>query len=195
VLGGGISGLNACRVAAGVGAEVTIMDINPTRLRYLGDLLGGRVTTVMSNRATLEEEVFNCDLVIGAVLVPGARAPRLLSAKMVSRMRPGAAIVDLSIDQGGIAETSAPTTHARPTFIRNGVVHYCVTNMPAMVPHTSTYALTNATLTYALEIADRGILEAGLNNSAIRHGLNTFDGHIVHPAVAQALKMKPHSPW
>jgi len=195
VLGGGISGLNACRVAAGVGAEVTIMDINPTRLRYLGDLLGGRVTTVMSNRATLEEEVTACDLVIGAVLVPGARAPRLLSAKMVARMRPGAAIVDLSIDQGGIAETSAPTTHARPTFIRNGVVHYCVTNMPAMVPHTSTYALTNATLTYALEIADRGILEAGMLNAAIRHGLNTYEGHVVHPAVAQALKMKPHSPW
>ncbi len=195
VLGGGISGLNACRVAAGVGAEVTIMDINPIRLRYLSDLLGGRVTTVMSNRATLEEEVTNCDLVVGAVLVPGARAPRLLSARMVSRMRPGAAIVDLSIDQGGIAETSEPTTHARPTFIRNGVVHYCVTNMPAMVPHTSTYALTNATLTYALEIADRGILEAGLQNSAIRHGLNTFDGHVVHPAVAQALKLKPHSPW
>jgi len=195
VLGGGISGLNACRVAAGVGAEVTIMDINPIRLRYLSDLLGGRVTTVMSNRATLDEEVTNCDLVIGAVLVPGARAPRLLSAKMVARMRPGAAIVDLSIDQGGIAETSAPTTHARPTFIRNGVVHYCVTNMPAMVPHTSTYALTNATLTYALEIADRGILDAGLHNAAIRHGLNTYDGHVVHPAVAEALKMNAHSPW
>ncbi|MGA6970668.1 MAG: hypothetical protein WBY93_03495, partial [Candidatus Binatus sp.] len=97
--------------------------------------------------------------------------------------------------QGGIAETSAPTTHARPTFIRNGVVHYCVTNMPAMVPHTSTYALTNATLTYALEIADRGILDAGLQNPAIRHGLNIFDGHVVHPAVAQALKLKPNSPW
>ena len=110
-------------------------------------------------------------------------------------MRPGAALADLSIDQGGIAETSAPTTHARPTFIRNGVVHYCVTNMPAMVPHTSTYALTNATLTYALEIADHGILEAGLQNAAIRHGLNTYDGRVVHPAVAQALKMKSHSPW
>jgi len=133
--------------------------------------------------------------VIGAVLVAGARAPRLLSARMVARMRPGAAIVDLSIDQGGIAETSKPTTHARPTFIHNRVVHYCVTNMPAMVPHTSTYALTNATLTYALEIADRGILEAGRLNSAIRNGLNTYDGHVVHPAVAQALKMKPHSPW
>jgi len=195
VVGGGIAGLNACRVAAGVGAEVTIMDINPTRLRYLSDLLGGRVTTVMSNRATVDEEVTNCDLVIGAVLLPGARAPRLISAKMVARMRRGAAIVDLSIDQGGIAETSAPTTHARPTFIRSGVVHYCVTNMPAMVPHTSTYALTNATLSYALEIADHGILGAGLRNPAIRHGLNTFDGRVVHPAVAQALKMKPHSPW
>jgi len=195
VVGGGIAGLNACRVAAGVGAEVTIMDINPTRLRYLSDMLGGRVTTVMSNRATLDEELTNCDLAIGAVLVPGARAPRLISAKMVARMRRGAAIVDLSIDQGGIAETSAPTTHARPTFVRAGVVHYCVTNMPAMVPHTSTYALTNATLTYALEIADHGILGAGLRNSAIRHGLNTFDGHVAHPAVAEALKMKPHSPW
>src|SRR5271166_571043 len=195
VLGGGIAGLNACRVAAGVGAEVTIMDINPTRLRYLSDMLGGRVTTVMSNRATLDEEVTNCDLVIGAVLVPGARAPRLLSAKMVARMRPGAAIVDLSIDQGGIAETSAPTTHARPTFIRNGVVHYCVTNMPAMVPHTSTYALTNATLIYALEIADHGALEAGQRNQAIRHGLNTYEGNIAHPAVAEALKQKYRSPW
>src|SRR6202521_4434792 len=117
VLGGGIAGANAARVAAGVGAEVTILDINPTRLRYLGDLLGGRVTTLMSNRATLEEEVTNCDLVIGAVLVPGARAPRLLSAKMVSQMRPGAAIVDLSIDQGGIAETSAPTQLAPPHYI------------------------------------------------------------------------------
>jgi alanine dehydrogenase len=195
VLGGGIAGLNACRVAAGVGAEVTIMDNNPIRLRYLSDLLGGRVTTVMSNRATIDEEVTNSDLVIGTVLVPGARAPRLISSRMVARMRPGAAIVDLSIDQGGIAETSAPTTHARPTFIRNGVVHYCVTNMPAMVPHTSTYALTNATLTYAMEIADRGIIEAGRLNPAIRHGLNIFDGHVVHPAVAQALKMKPQSPW
>ncbi len=195
VLGGGIAGLNACRVAAGVGAEVTILDINPTRLRYLGDLLGGRVTTVMSNRATLDEEVTNCDLVIGAVLVAGARTPQLISAQMVARMRTGAAIVDLSIDQGGIAETSQPTTHARPTFVRSGVVHYCVTNMPAMVPHTSTYALTNATLTYAIEIADCGILEAGNLNAAIRHGVNTYDGHVTHPAVAAALKMKPHSPW
>ncbi|HEY6417724.1 MAG TPA: alanine dehydrogenase [Candidatus Binataceae bacterium] len=195
IVGGGIAGVNACRVASGVGADVTIMDINPTRLRYLSDLLGGHVTTVMSNRATLEEEITQADLVIGAVLVAGARAPRLISAAMVRKMRPGAAIVDLSIDQGGIAETSRPTTHARPTFIRDRVVHYCVTNMPAMVPHTSTYALTNATLSYALEIADQGVLDAGRHSIAIRHGLNTWDGKVVHPAVAESLRLKPHSPW
>ncbi len=195
VVGGGIAGLNAIRVAAGVGAEATIMDINPIRLRYLNDVLGSRVMTVMSNRATLSEELLAADLVVGSVLVPGARAPRLVTAEMVSRMKPGAVLVDLSIDQGGISETSRPTTHAEPTFIRGGVVHYCVTNMPAMVPHTSTYALTNATLHYALEVADRGVLEAGARNKAIRWGLNTYDGRVAHPAVAEALRVKPHSPW
>jgi alanine dehydrogenase len=195
VLGGGIAGANAARVAAGVGAQVTILDINPTRLRYLSDMLGASVTTVMSNRATLEEEITQSDLVIGSVLVPGARAPRLISAKTVARMLPGSAIVDLSIDQGGVAETSQPTAHARPTFVRSGVVHYCVTNMPAMVPHTSTYALTNATLSYALEVADRGVLDAGAASAAIRLGLNTYDGRIVHPAVAASVGAKPHSPW
>ncbi len=137
------------------------------------------------------------DLVIGSVLVAGARTPRLITAKMVSRMKPGAVLVDLSIDQGGISETSKPTTHENPIYIRNGVVHYCVTNMPAMVPHTSTYALTNATLIYALEIADHGVLEAGQRNQAIRHGLNTYDGHIAHPAVAEALRdeMPSLAPW
>jgi alanine dehydrogenase len=195
VLGGGIAGFNACRVAAGIGAEVTILDVNPSRLRYLSDLLAGHATTVMSNRASLEEEVCQADLVIGAVLVAGARTPRLLSSALVAKMKPGAAIVDLSIDQGGVSETSRATTHGKPTFIKSGVVHYCVTNMPAMVPHTSTYALTNATLTYALDIADRGLLEAGRLNKAIRHGLNTYDGYVAHPAVAAALRMKPHSPW
>jgi alanine dehydrogenase len=194
VIGGGIAGFNACRVAAGIGAEVHILDVNPSRLRYLSDLLSG-VTTVMSNRATVEEEVRSADLVVGSVLVPGARTPRLLGAGLVAKMRPGAALVDLSIDQGGISETSRPTTHAKPTYVSHGVVHYCVTNMPAMVPHTSTYALTNATLTYALEIADHGLLAAGRINPAIRHGLNVYDGKVVHPAVAAALRMKPHSPW
>jgi len=195
VLGGGIAGANAARVAAGVGAEVTILDINPTRLRYLGDLLGGRVTTLMSNRATLEEEVLNADLVIGTVLLAGARTPRLLTRAMVARMKRGAALVDLSIDQGGLSETSRPTSHRRPIYIAQGVVHYCVTNMPAIVPHTSTYALTNATLTYALELADLGVLEAGARNAALRNGVNTHGGHVVHPAVAAALRMKPRSPW
>jgi alanine dehydrogenase len=195
VLGGGIAGANAARVAAGVGAEVTILDVNPTRLRYLGDLLGGRVTTLMSNRVTLEEEVINADLVIGTVLVAGARAPRLVTRAMVARMKRGAALVDLSIDQGGLSETSRPTSHRRPIYIAQGVVHYCVTNMPAIVPHTSTYALTNATLTYALELADRGVLEAGARNAALRNGVNTYGGHVVHPAVAAALRMKPLSPW
>ena len=195
VLGGGIAGANAARVAAGVGAEVTILDVNPTRLRYLGDLLGGRVTTLMSNRVTLEEEVINADLVIGTVLVAGARAPRLVTRAMVARMKRGAALVDLSIDQGGLSETSRPTSHRRPIYIAQGVVHYCVTNMPAIVPHTSTYALTNATLTYALELADRGVLEAGARNAALRNGVNTYGGHVVHPAVAAALRLKPLSPW
>ena len=174
---------------------MTILDVNPTRLRYLGDLLGGRVTTLMSNRVTLEEEVINADLVIGTVLVAGARAPRLVTRAMVARMKRGAALVDLSIDQGGLSETSRPTSHRRPIYIAQGVVHYCVTNMPAIVPHTSTYALTNATLTYALELADRGVLEAGARNAALRNGVNTYGGHVVHPAVAAALRMKPLSPW
>jgi alanine dehydrogenase len=195
ILGAGIAGSNACRVAAGVGAEVTLMDVNPSRLRYLNDLMGGRVTTVMSNRATIEEEVLHADLVIGCVLVPGARAPRLLGTRLISRMKRGAAIVDLSIDQGGIAETSRPTTHARPTFVREGVVHYCVTNMPGAVPHTSTYALTNATLSYALEIADHGLMAAGTRNPAIRHGLNTHEGKVTHPAVAEAVGLQAESPW
>jgi len=195
IIGGGIAGFNACRVAAGVGASVTILDVNPQRLRYLSDLLSGQAITVMSNRATLEEEIRQADLVIGTVLVPGARAPRLITARTIATMKRGAALVDLSIDQGGISETSRPTTHGRPIYIHGGVVHYCVTNMPGVVPHTSTYALTNATLSYALEIADHGLLEAGARNPAVRHGLNTHDGKVAHPAVAQSLGMKPHTPW
>jgi len=195
IVGGGIAGFNACRVAAGIGAAVTILDVNPVRLRYLSDLLSAQAVTVMSNRATLEEEVRQADLVIGTVLLPGARAPRLITARMIATMKRGAALVDLSIDQGGISETSRPTTNAKPIYIQSGVVHYCVTNMPGVVPHTSTYALTNATLTYALEIADRGLIAAGGDHPALRHGLNTHDGRVAHPAVAQALGMKAYSPW
>jgi alanine dehydrogenase len=195
IIGGGIAGFNACRVAEGVGAEVTILDVNPLRLRYLSDLLSNRAVTVMSNRATLNEEIRAADLVVGTVLVPGARAPRLITSQMVARMKRGAALVDLSIDQGGISETSRPTTHSKPIYTEHDVVHYCVTNMPGVVPHTSTYALTNATLSYALEIADQGLLEAGEHNPAIRLGLNTHAGKVSHPAVAEALGLKPLSPW
>jgi alanine dehydrogenase len=195
IIGGGIGGFNACRVAEGIGAQVTILDVNPMRLRYLNDLLGNGAITIMSNRATLDEEIRQSDLVVGTVLVAGARTPRLITRAMVSKMKRGAALVDLSIDQGGISETSQPTTHAKPIYIDEGVVHYCVTNMPGVVPHTSTYALTNATLPYALEIADHGLLEAGARDPALRLGLNTYAGEVVHPAVAESIGVNPHSPW
>src|SRR5690349_16751752 len=140
ILGAGISGAAACQVAAGMGAYVSILDINPTKLRYVHDILGGHVTTLMSNRANVEEEVTEADLVIGSVLIPGAQAPKLLSRNLVKRMKHGSAFVDISIDQGGCAETSRPTTHRAPIYVEENVVHYCVTNMPAIVPNTSTYA-------------------------------------------------------
>lgn len=187
IVGAGIAGSNACKVAVGVGAQVTILDVDPAKLRYLHDILGGHVTTLMSNRANLEEEITSADLVIGAVLIPGAKSPRLISRDLVAAMRPGAALVDLSIDQGGCAETSRPTTHARPTYREEDVVHYAVTNMPGIVPHTSTLALTNATLSYALELADLGIAEAVRRSPALQRACNVFDGHITHPGVAQAM--------
>jgi alanine dehydrogenase len=195
IIGGGIAGFNACRVAEGVGAQVTILDVNPVRLRYLNDLLSNRAVTVMSNRATLEEELRQADLVVGTVLVAGARAPQLITHAMIAKMKRGSALVDISIDQGGISETSLPTTHSKPIYIHEGVVHYCVTNMPGVVPHTSTYALTNATLSYAMEIADRGLQEACAHNRALRSGLNTYGGKLVHPAVAESLGMKRYVPW
>jgi alanine dehydrogenase len=195
VLGAGIAGANACQAAASMGADVTIVDRDVTRLRYVHDILGSRVATLMSNRASIEEELRQAHLVIGAVLIPGARAPRLISESMLTSMQHGAALVDLSIDQGGIAESSRPTTHKRPTYVRHGVVHYCVANMPAAMPHTATYALTNATLPYVLAIAEHGVLEAGQRDPAIRRGLNTYEGHVVHPAVAEALRTEAHSPW
>jgi alanine dehydrogenase len=187
ILGAGIAGSNACQVAVGIGAHVSILDVNPTRLRYVHDILGGHVTTVMSNRANLEEEITSADLVIGTVLVPGARAPRLLPRELVAAMRPGAALVDLSIDQGGCAETSRPTTHTHPTYVEEDVVHYAVTNMPGAVPHTSTLALTNTTLSHALEIADLGFAEAVRRDAGIRRAVNVLGGQFTHPAVAQAL--------
>jgi alanine dehydrogenase len=186
ILGAGISGTSACQVAAGMGAYVSILDINPSKLRYVHDILGSHVTTLMSNRANVEEEVVDADLVIGSVLIPGAKTPKLITRGMVKMMKPGAAFVDISIDQGGSAETSRPTTHRDPIYIVDEVVHYCVTNMPAIVPNTSTYALTNATLSYGLALADKGVPRALLEDRALAKGLNTYKGMITHAAVAAA---------
>jgi alanine dehydrogenase len=189
ILGAGMSGTAACQVAAGMGAYVSILDIHPTKLRYVHDILGGHVTTLMSNRANVEEEVVDADLVIGSVLIPGAKAPKLISRSLVQRMKPGSAFVDISIDQGGCAETSRPTTHLQPIYVEEDVVHYCVTNMPASVPYTSTYALTNSTLSYGLELANRAFPQALIRNKALAKGLNTYDGKITHEGVATAFNL------
>jgi alanine dehydrogenase len=193
VLGAGISGANACQIATGVGAHVSVIDYNPARLRYLHDILGGQITTVMSNPANIEEEVTAADLIIGAVLVAGAKAPHLVTRKMLRAMRPGSAIVDISIDQGGCFETSRPTTLDAPIYITDGVVHYCVTNMPAIVPRTSTFALTNATLSYAVELAEKGLQRALRENPALQRGVNTLAGHVTHAGVAEAFSLE-HKP-
>jgi alanine dehydrogenase len=189
ILGAGIAGTNACRVAVGIGAHVSILDVNPAKLRYVHDILAGHVTTVMSNRANIEEEVTAADLVIGSVLIPGALAPRLLTRALVAAMRPGSALVDISIDQGGCADTSRPTTHAHPTYVEEGVVHYAVANMPGIVPHTSTYALTNVTLSYLLALADHDFSTALARDAALRRAANVVDGHVTHPGVAEAINV------
>jgi alanine dehydrogenase len=193
ILGAGIAGSNACRVAEGMGAYVSILDVNPSKLRYVHDILGGHVTTLMSNRANVEEEVVDADLVIGTVLIPGAKTPKLISRLMVKLMKPGAALVDISIDQGGCAETSRPTTHRDPIYVEEEVVHYCVTNMPAIVPNTSTYALTNATLSYGLLLADKGIPRALQEDRTLAKGLNVYRGKITHEGVATAFGLKAAS--
>jgi len=193
ILGAGMSGTAACQVATGMGAYVSILDINPTKLRYVHDILGGHLTTLMSNRANVEEEVVDADLVIGSVLIPGAQAPKLISRALVRRMKPGAAFVDIAIDQGGCAETSRPTTHRQPIYVDEEVVHYCVTNMPAIVPNTSTYALTNSTLSYGLQLANRGFPQALARDKALAKGLNTWDGKITHEGVAAAFNL-PRTP-
>ncbi len=191
ILGAGMSGKAACQVAAGMGAYVSILDIDATKLRYVHDILGSHVTTLMSNRANVEEEMVDADLVIGSVLIPGAQAPKLIPRSLAKRMKPGAALVDISIDQGGCAETSRPTNHREPIYVEEEVVHYCVTNMPAIVPNTSTYALTNSTLSYGLELANRGIPAALLRNKALARGLNALEGRVTHAGVANAFNL----PW
>jgi alanine dehydrogenase len=191
ILGAGMSGTAACQVATGMGAYVSILDINPSKLRYVHDILGGHLTTLMSNRANLEEEVIEADLVIGSVLIPGAQAPKLISRALVRRMKAGAAFIDIAIDQGGCAETSRPTTHREPIYVDEDVVHYCVTNMPAIVPNTSTYALTNSTLSYGLQLANRGFTQALARDKALAKGLNTYAAKITHEGVANAF----NRPW
>ena len=191
VLGGGVSGLNAAQIAVGMGANVTILDINSKRLGEIDRIYQGRLQTLMSSSYAIEQEVIEADLVIGAVLIPGAKAPKLVSNDLVARMKPGAVLVDIAIDQGGCFEGSRPTTHADPTFKVHDTVFYCVANMPGAVPHTSTYALTNVTLPYAVQLANKGWKQALAENAALQPGLNTHDGQITYEAVASAFAL----PW
>jgi alanine dehydrogenase len=186
VLGGGVVGTHAARMAAGLGAEVTVLDKSLPRLRELDELFEGRVRTRFSGIETIEEEVFSADVVIGAVLVPGASAPKLVNRAMLKRMKRGAVVVDVAIDQGGCFETSRPTTHADPVYAVDGVIHYCVANMPGSVPLTSSLALNNATLPFGLALASKG-LKAVLDDPHLRNGLNVLRGQITHPAVATSL--------
>jgi alanine dehydrogenase len=187
ILGGGNVGANAAYVATGLGAEVVVMDRSPEAMRRIAAQFGARVKTVMALAELVAEHVFSAHLVIGAVLVPGARAPRLVTREMLKRMKPGAVLVDVAIDQGGCFETSRPTTHADPIYVVDGIVHYCVANMPGGVPRTSTFALNNATLPYILQLADRGWKAALAADPHLRNGLNVCEGRVTHPQVAEAL--------
>lgn len=189
VIGGGVVGTNAARVAAGIGARVAILDISIDRLRYLDDVMPKNVITLMSNARNIREKIADADLLIGAVLVEGARAPRVVTKDMVRTMRQGAVIVDVAIDQGGCVETSKPTTHGNPVYMEYDVIHYCVTNMPGAVSHTSTRALTNVTLRYAIEIANKGYERAARENPAIMRGINMVKGRLTNKAVADAFGM------
>jgi alanine dehydrogenase len=185
ILGGGVVGANAAKVAAGLGANVTILDINLDRLRYLDDVMPKNVTTLFNHRHNLLDSLVRADLVIGAVLIPGAKAPRLVRREDLGRMNPGSVIIDVAIDQGGCVETAHATTHSEPTYIVDGVIHYCVANMPGAVGRTSTYALTNVTLPYVLQIAKKGLDKAVRENPALAQGVNIRDGKVTNEAVAE----------
>ncbi len=194
IIGGGTVGINAAMIALGMGAHVTIIDINADRLRYLDEVLHGKnLTTLSSNPRNIADSVRHADVVIGGVLLPGAKAPHLVSREMVKSMNPGSVIVDVAIDQGGCVETARPTSHSDPVYVVDGVIHYCVTNMPGAVPRTSTYALSNATLPYALKLANLGFVEAVKSDSALAKGVNTYAGHVTCDgvAVAHGLECKP----
>lgn len=187
IIGGGVAGTNAAKMAVGLGAEVTMIDLNPERLRQLDDIFGSDVTTLISNPYNIAEAVKNSDVVIGAVLIPGAKAPKLVTEEMIQSMNPGSVVVDIAIDQGGIFETTDRiTTHDNPTYEKHGVVHYAVANMPGAVPRTSTIALTNVTVPYAVQIANKGYKQACLDNEALLKGINTLNGYVTYQAVAEA---------
>ena len=190
VLGAGMAGSNAAWIAAGMEAEVVVLDKSLDKLRFIDQIHKGRIMTLMSDRLTLEQRVRESDVVIGAVLVPGAKAPKLVTREMVASMRPGSVVIDVSIDQGGCIETSRMTTHSNPTYVEQGVVHYCVGNMPGAVPNTSTYALTNVTLPYAIAMAERGLEDALREDPALAAGLNTHAGVVTNQAVAEAHGME-----
>jgi len=190
ILGGGTVGANAAKMAIGTGASVSILDIDLNRLRYLDDIFGGRVHLVMSNYYNIERLIQEADLVIGAVLITGAAAPKLLRREMLLKMKKGSVIIDVAVDQGGCVETCSPTTHENPTFLVDGVIHYCVANMPGAVARTSTFALTNATLPYALKIANLGYMEAMKGDQALKKGLNVHLGRLVFRPVAESQRME-----
>ncbi|MHC2993786.1 alanine dehydrogenase [Pontibacter sp. HJ8] len=190
ILGGGVVGTNAAKMAAGLGADVTILDTNLARLRYLNDIMPANVNTLMSNEYNIRELIPTHDLIIGAVLIPGAKAPHLIKREMLKEMRPGTVLVDVAVDQGGCIETCKPTTHENPTFIIDDVVHYCVANMPGAVPYTSTQALTNATMPYVLQVANKGWKQACADSNELKLGLNVVDGKVVYKGVADAFGLE-----
>lgn len=188
IIGGGIVGTNAAKMAIGIGADVTIIDLSADRLRQLDDIFGNQITTLMSNTLNIAQAVAEADLLVGAVLIPGAKAPKLVTEEMVKAMKPGSVVVDVAIDQGGIVETiDQITTHDNPTYVKHGVVHYAVANMPGAVPRTSTIALTNVTLPYALQMANKGVYRAIAENEALKLGVNVANGEITFEAVARDL--------
>lgn len=193
VLGGGVVGTQAARMAAGLGADVTLMDVSLNRLRYLADVMPANVSTIFSSEFNIRKAITDHDLIVGAVLIPGAKAPNLISRDMLKEMRPGTVVVDVAVDQGGCIETCKPTTHDNPTYVVDGIVHYCVANMPGAVPYTSTIALTNATLPYALQLANKGWKQACNDNNELKEGLNIVHGKVVYKAVAEAFNL-PYTP-
>ena len=190
ILGGGVVGRNAATIAVGMGAQVTVLDVRAETMSYLEDVFGGAIETLYSNAENIESAVMRADLVIGAVLVPGAKAPLLVTEELIGKMEKGSVVVDVAVDQGGCIATCRPTTHDNPTYEVHGVVHYCVANMPGAVSHTSTWALTNTTLAYAVQIANKGIVAAVKADRALMLGINTYGGHVTYGPVATAHKME-----